>query len=194
VLQTANYSPATIRPQSGGEPETLVRRALGSNPDALNYLPVEELDISAVLLCRVLKEGFKGCGKTRDSGETGGKHTSGAKAHDDYIAFRPGINPRPTLKPGSSAACKARPLQDQAAVDSARLVLGRMRWIGCCNELNAAYAADGYARIKGMGAICITYGVGNSAHSTALLAPTPSVFRYSISSARRIWERSRHGH
>ena len=25
-----------------------------------------------------------------------------------------------------------------------------LRWIGCCNELNAAYAADGYARIKGM--------------------------------------------
>jgi indolepyruvate decarboxylase len=36
----------------------------------------------------------------------------------------------------------------------------QMRWIGCCNELNAAYAADGYARIKGMGAICTTYGVG----------------------------------
>jgi hypothetical protein len=35
-----------------------------------------------------------------------------------------------------------------------------MRWIGCCNELNAAYAADGYARIKGFGAICTTYGVG----------------------------------
>jgi indolepyruvate decarboxylase len=35
----------------------------------------------------------------------------------------------------------------------------RMRWIGCCNELNAAYAADGYARIKGIGAICTTYGV-----------------------------------
>lgn len=35
-----------------------------------------------------------------------------------------------------------------------------MRWIGCCNELNAAYAADGYARIKGLGAICTTYGVG----------------------------------
>src|SRR6202161_4230111 len=35
-----------------------------------------------------------------------------------------------------------------------------MRWIGCCNELNAAYAADGYARIKGMGALCTTYGVG----------------------------------
>ncbi len=36
----------------------------------------------------------------------------------------------------------------------------RLRWIGCCNELNAAYAADGYARIKGLGAICTTYGVG----------------------------------
>jgi indolepyruvate decarboxylase len=35
-----------------------------------------------------------------------------------------------------------------------------MRWIGCCNELNAAYAADGYARIKGAGALCTTYGVG----------------------------------
>jgi indolepyruvate decarboxylase len=36
----------------------------------------------------------------------------------------------------------------------------KLRWIGCCNELNAAYAADGYARIKGLGALCTTYGVG----------------------------------
>ncbi len=35
-----------------------------------------------------------------------------------------------------------------------------LRWVGCCNELNAAYAADGYARIKGVGAVCTTYGVG----------------------------------
>jgi indolepyruvate decarboxylase len=35
-----------------------------------------------------------------------------------------------------------------------------MRWIGCSNELNAAYAADGYARIKGAAALCTTYGVG----------------------------------
>jgi indolepyruvate decarboxylase len=34
------------------------------------------------------------------------------------------------------------------------------RWIGCCNELNAAYAADGYARVKGIGAVSTTYGVG----------------------------------
>ncbi|WP_407158489.1 thiamine pyrophosphate-binding protein [Bradyrhizobium sp. STM 3557] len=35
-----------------------------------------------------------------------------------------------------------------------------MRWVGCCNELNAAYAADGYARIRGAAALCTTYGVG----------------------------------
>jgi len=35
-----------------------------------------------------------------------------------------------------------------------------IKWIGCCNELNAAYAADGYARVKGVGAVCTTYGVG----------------------------------
>ncbi|EOG1932750.1 alpha-keto acid decarboxylase family protein [Providencia stuartii] len=36
----------------------------------------------------------------------------------------------------------------------------KMRWIGCCNELNAAYAADGYARIKGIAALSTTFGVG----------------------------------
>jgi len=35
-----------------------------------------------------------------------------------------------------------------------------MRFIGSCNELNAAYAADGYARIKGMAAVNTTYGPG----------------------------------
>ncbi len=34
-------------------------------------------------------------------------------------------------------------------------------WIGCCNELNAAYAADGYGRVRGIPGILITtYGVG----------------------------------
>ncbi|SNY63021.1 alpha-keto acid decarboxylase family protein [Enterobacter sp. CC120223-11] len=36
----------------------------------------------------------------------------------------------------------------------------RLCWVGCANELNAAYAADGYARIKGAGALLTTYGVG----------------------------------
>ncbi|EHN01326.1 Pdc1p [Saccharomyces cerevisiae x Saccharomyces kudriavzevii VIN7] len=35
-----------------------------------------------------------------------------------------------------------------------------MRWAGNANELNAAYAADGYARIKGMSCIITTFGVG----------------------------------
>ncbi len=35
-----------------------------------------------------------------------------------------------------------------------------LRWIGCCSELNAAYAADGYARINGMSALSTTFGVG----------------------------------
>lgn len=35
-----------------------------------------------------------------------------------------------------------------------------LRFVGACNELNAAYAADGYARIKGMAAVNTTYGPG----------------------------------
>jgi TPP-dependent 2-oxoacid decarboxylase len=32
--------------------------------------------------------------------------------------------------------------------------------IGCCNELNASYAAEGYARANGCGAVVTTYNVG----------------------------------
>lgn len=35
-----------------------------------------------------------------------------------------------------------------------------LQWIGNCNELNGAYAADGYARIKGLSVLVTTYGVG----------------------------------
>lgn len=35
-----------------------------------------------------------------------------------------------------------------------------IEWVGNCNELNAAYAADGYARIKGIAALITTFGVG----------------------------------
>lgn len=35
-----------------------------------------------------------------------------------------------------------------------------LRWVGCSSELGAAYAADGYARVRGMAALCTTYGVG----------------------------------
>ncbi len=32
--------------------------------------------------------------------------------------------------------------------------------VGCCREDNAGFAADAYARINGMGAVCVTYCVG----------------------------------
>lgn len=35
-----------------------------------------------------------------------------------------------------------------------------IEWVGCANELNAAYAADGYARIRGASMLCTTYAVG----------------------------------
>ncbi|KAF3907966.1 Alpha-peptide [Orbilia brochopaga] len=35
-----------------------------------------------------------------------------------------------------------------------------LEWVGNCNELNAGYAADGYARIKGISALITTFGVG----------------------------------
>jgi len=35
-----------------------------------------------------------------------------------------------------------------------------LQWIECANELNAGYAADGYARTKGVGVVVSTYGAG----------------------------------
>jgi indolepyruvate decarboxylase len=37
---------------------------------------------------------------------------------------------------------------------------GEPAWIGNCNELNASYATDAYARINGIGALIVTHGVG----------------------------------
>jgi indolepyruvate decarboxylase len=45
-------------------------------------------------------------------------------------------------------------------VDDAIVAHPGINYVGCCNELNAGYAADGYARVRGVGAICTTYGVG----------------------------------
>ncbi|SPN72987.1 putative pyruvate decarboxylase/indolepyruvate decarboxylase (N terminal fragment) [Brochothrix thermosphacta] len=36
----------------------------------------------------------------------------------------------------------------------------QLSWVGNANELNAAYAADGYARTKGFAALVTTFGVG----------------------------------
>lgn len=36
----------------------------------------------------------------------------------------------------------------------------KVEWIGCSNELNASYAADGYARVRGAAMLSTTYAVG----------------------------------
>lgn len=36
----------------------------------------------------------------------------------------------------------------------------KLNMINCCNELNAGYAADGYARINGVSALVVTFSVG----------------------------------
>ena len=36
----------------------------------------------------------------------------------------------------------------------------RLTWVGTCNELNAGYAADGYARVRGVAACVVTFTVG----------------------------------
>lgn len=35
-----------------------------------------------------------------------------------------------------------------------------VEWVGAANELNAAYAADGYARVRGAAMLCTTFGPG----------------------------------
>ncbi len=46
------------------------------------------------------------------------------------------------------------------SVDDAVETVDGLAWVGCANELNAAYAADGYARIRGAAILSTTYGVG----------------------------------
>ena len=41
------------------------------------------------------------------------------------------------------------------------MVNSEVNHIAACNELNAGYAADGYARLKGLGVAAVTYGPGS---------------------------------
>lgn len=43
-----------------------------------------------------------------------------------------------------------------------------MKWVGTATEQGAGYAADGYARLKGLGAIVTTFGVGELAAMNAI--------------------------
>jgi len=46
------------------------------------------------------------------------------------------------------------------SVNDAVETIGGLEWVACANELNAAYAADGYARVRGAAILSTTYGVG----------------------------------
>src|ERR1700751_4361139 len=43
-----------------------------------------------------------------------------------------------------------------------------INYVGCCNELNAGYAADGYARVPRVGCVSTTYGVGELSAISAI--------------------------
>lgn len=65
-----------------------------------------------------------------------------------------------------------------------------LRWVGCANELNAAYAADGYARMSGAGRCSPPLAWENLALLMVLRAATQNMCRYCISSARPVALRS----
>jgi len=46
------------------------------------------------------------------------------------------------------------------AIDDAVEQVPGLAWVACANELNASYAADGYARVRGAALLTTTYGVG----------------------------------
>ena len=46
------------------------------------------------------------------------------------------------------------------SIDDAAENVPGLKWVVCANELNASYAADGYARVRGAAILTTTYGVG----------------------------------
>lgn len=46
------------------------------------------------------------------------------------------------------------------AINDATEHVPGLSWVACSNELNASYAADGYARLRGAAILSTTYGVG----------------------------------
>jgi hypothetical protein len=58
----------------------------------------------------------------------------------------------------------------------------RMQWVGCANELGAGYAADGYARIRGIGVLCTTFGAGNCHRCYRGQLPVAGVSRAALGS------------
>ena len=71
-------------------------------------------------------------------------------------------------------------------------------WIGCTNELNAGYAADGYARERGFGALVTTYGVGELSALNAIAGSfaenVPVIHIVGVPSTKLISEKRRVHH
>ena len=56
----------------------------------------------------------------------------------------------------------------------------QLHQVGCCNELNAGYAADGYARATGLGVLVVTHMVGALSALNAIAGVLPQP-RHSVS-------------
>ena len=66
-------------------------------------------------------------------------------------------------------ACFGLPGDYAIPIAKAVVTSGIVKWIGCSDELNAGYAADGYARINGYAMLCTTYGAGELSAVNALM-------------------------
>lgn len=64
-------------------------------------------------------------------------------------------------------------------------------WVGCANELNASYAADGYARCKGFAALLTTFGVGELSAMNGIAGSYAEHVRFYILWGRRVRRHSK---
>lgn len=53
----------------------------------------------------------------------------------------------------------------------------QIQFVGTCNELNAAYAAEAYAKVKGIGALVTTHGVGELSALNGVAGEHDSAFQ-----------------
>jgi indolepyruvate decarboxylase len=82
-------------------------------------------------------------------------------------------------------------------IDDAAEASERLTWIGCSNELNAAYAADGYGRIRGAAILSTTFNVGAAAALAGVMgckAERVPVFHIVGAPSTRLARTRRHMH
>ena len=66
-----------------------------------------------------------------------------------------------------------------------QLLASEMKIVTTCDEQGAGFAADAYARVNGLGCVCITYCVGGLKVVNPMRAHSPRSRRSSSSAARR---------